>query len=365
MSNYFKGRGKLYYTARNIQNNVNADDGFSTVANGLFFLGNVSDLTLEPSTQRDKVQNFWDGTDGTDFSMLSEKSLKVSFTAEEASFGTMSLALFGGLHTFEGQSVSGAHFSVRDNTTKKWSEYKGTTALPTNNPVKIAQSISSDSLFIDEYTFFDPATVVVTDSSTTPKTLVLNTHYKFASNSGNFTFSSFPTGCTFPLKVAFTVDLAIDKFNGPIAGNTWYMLAHQAIQTVSIKDSTPTTPIVLDPQIYDIDPDSGMFAINDINAFNALGVKYPLIVESTYGRTLQITLGEKFNQEIWLRFVGTNVVNNSPVTADIYRVSLDPAPFKLIDKANSKLPFTGEALIDPTKDAQGPMGRLGRIVATF
>lgn len=360
MSNYFKGRGKLYQAVRNLSADVD-EDGFSAITNAMAFMGNVSDFSIEPSVTRDKVMNFWDGTDSTDLSLVSESTWKINITAEEASFGNMRIALFGKSHRFAGETVTGAFFSVKNTATKKWSEYKGTAALPLNMGVKVAQELTSGGLFIDNYTYFDPASVVVTDSSATPQTLTKGTHYTVSAVSGNFFFKSFPAGVTFPLKVDFDVTLAIDTFSDPIAFGQPYVLTHQNLQTCVVKDSDSPAATV-DPALYDLDGEAGMITFNSKAGLDALDLVYPLKVQTTYGEARQITLGEVKSYERWLRFVGTNMVNQQRCIVDLYRVSFDPAKLALIAKATTSIPFTGEAMNDPTKPEDGPMGRLGRII---
>jgi len=357
MSEYFKGRGKVYQAVRNFSSQT--DDGFMAVANSFSWLGNVSEFSLEPSSTRETVINFWDGTDGKDLSLLSDLSMKVTMMAEEASFENMNLALLGGRRIIQGETVTGALFAVRNLTTKRWIEQDGTTALPLGRAVRVARSISPDHLFIDSYTMFDPASVVVRDSSTPRKTLQLRTHYTVNTGNGNFTFTAFPAGVTFPLRADFDANLSIDTIDGPVDRDRPYALTRQNLETLVIRDSA-NPRATLDPALYDADLLAGMVTFKA--GVNQLGLDWPLQVTSTYGAVEQLTLMEQPSVERWLRFVGINLVDGRNIMADIYRFSLDPAKLSLITKDSSKLTFTGEALTDPSMPADGPMGRLGRIM---
>ena len=141
-----------------------------------------------------------------------------------------------------------------------------------------------------------------------------------------------------------------------------YLLKGQNVTAVSIKDSTPTTPLTLPPAQYTVNGAGGSIAFNDVTT----GGPYvqPFKVSYTNGANSNVAMFTQPLPERWVRFEGLNTANsNSPVIIDLYRVSILPTKqLDMISNALMSFDLTGETLADMTKAADAVMGMFGRII---
>lgn len=178
MSYYASFQGRVYLAERNpIGNPVNAR-----------LVGNVSKLTLALKT--DVIEHFesMSGQRSQDLRMIKQKSASVNLTLEEFSKENLALALYGAV-------VQGASGSVTGET--------------------IAETIE-----VGQRNFLahpKVSSLVLTDSSATPKTLVAGTDYTADADFGAVQFLT-ATGITAPVKAAYTFGAIADvgMFTAPL-----------------------------------------------------------------------------------------------------------------------------------------------------
>ncbi len=149
--------------------------------------------------------------------------------------------------------------------------------------------------------------------------------------------------------------------SAPVLGSL-YLLKGQNVTAVSIKDSTPTTPLTLPPAGYTVNGPGGSIVFNDITT----GGPYvqPFKVSYTPGASTNVAMFTQPLPERWVRFEGLNTANgNSPVIIDLYRVSILPTKaLDMISNALMSFDLTGETLADMTKSADATLGMFGRMI---
>ena len=136
------------------------------------------------------------------------------------------------------------------------------------------------------------------------------------------------------------------------------LLAGQNIDltTVVIHDSA-TTPAVVPASKYQVDA-NGSFTIIDVTGFTQ-----PFHADYSSLGSTQLALLTETAKDYWLRFAGVDKATHSPIVCDLYRVQPKPtSEFGLIHKEQGSWKLDGSALVDPTKDANGPLGQFGRLV---
>ncbi len=89
----------------------------------------------------------------------------------------------------------------------------------------------------------------------------------------------------------------------------------------------------------------------------------PFKVSYAHGGTKDIAIFASPQPERYIVIEGINLAdNNKPVTAELYRVALDPAQsFPLKGRGLSSYRLAGAALLDSTKPAGGDLGQFGRL----
>lgn len=89
----------------------------------------------------------------------------------------------------------------------------------------------------------------------------------------------------------------------------------------------------------------------------------PFKVSYSHGGTKDIAIFSSPQPERFIVIEGINLAdNNKPVTAELYRVALDPAQsFPLKGRGLSSYRLAGAALLDSTKAAGGALGQFGRL----
>ncbi|MFN4003322.1 MAG: hypothetical protein ACK4J1_01270 [Hylemonella sp.] len=165
---YFSGQGRVYLAARDSNGNPLA----------LRWVGNVPDLKVSLNVETIEHKESYSGQRLTDLQLIKSKDGEFSCTLEEISTENLELSLFGTTSAI-------ASGSVTDETLPT-----GITAGETR--LLARQLVSS---------------VVVSDSATTPATLVEGTHYRVHANQGAIEFLSV-TGFTQPFKVDYAYGAA-------------------------------------------------------------------------------------------------------------------------------------------------------------
>jgi hypothetical protein len=130
--------------------------------------------------------------------------------------------------------------------------------------------------------------------------------------------------------------------------------------SVVVVDSTPSTPKTLPSGQYAWSKQGSLIVLD-----KTTGGPYvePFLVSYAHLGTQDIAIFNSPQPERWIRIEGINLAdNNRPVTADIYRVALDPAQsFPLKSRGLASYRLAGGALLDGTKPVDGDLGQFGRI----
>jgi hypothetical protein len=146
-----------------------------------------------------------------------------------------------------------------------------------------------------------------------------------------------------------------------IAPGSLYLLSHQNVSSVVVKDSTGS-PKTLSPSQYTVNAKHGSISINDVTT----GAPYvePYKVDYSYGAVNATAMFTQPLPERWVRFEGLNTADsNREVVIDLYRVAINPAKdLSVIGNDLMKFELSGQVLADLTKSATGAFGQFGRII---
>jgi hypothetical protein len=142
-------------------------------------------------------------------------------------------------------------------------------------------------------------------------------------------------------------------------------LGHMNVLTAIVKDSKTGTANTLVAGVdYELDPDFGTIRLLRVTDGTTPYVQPFVITGVTYGGTKQVSLFSAAKLTYCVRFVGVNTADSNKKTlVELYRVEFSPAAqIALISDDYGKFDIEGSVLLDPTKDASGPLGQFGRIV---
>lgn len=141
-------------------------------------------------------------------------------------------------------------------------------------------------------------------------------------------------------------------------GETW-LLAHQFVSNVVIKDSASSPATLTEGTHYKVHAAQGAIEFLDVTGFTQ-----PFLVDYDYGAAKSVAMFRSAQPEVWLRFDGINTADaNRPVIVDLYRVAINPTrDLSLISEELQRFELSGRVLADLTKDASGALGQFGRIV---
>jgi len=147
----------------------------------------------------------------------------------------------------------------------------------------------------------------------------------------------------------------------PVTVGSLYLLAHQNVSSVVVKDSS-ATPKTLPATQYTVNAKHGSIVIND----KTTGGPYtePLKVDYSYGESSAVAMFKSQLPERWVRFEGLNTADgNREVVIDLYRVAINPTrELSMITDDIMRFELSGQVLADTLKPADGDLGQFGRIV---
>lgn len=358
--NYLQGRGKVSTAT------LDANPNDNTIGNPLIWVGNASAFDIEPSSDRTKITDYYTGLDGVDSSWLGTVGGKVKITAEQSSGNNFVLSLLGKLTTTKPEDVVGAKIAYFNKVTNKWEEITDNSiTLVASKDYYFVKSIADDAASVEYYDNIDPDTFVLHDSTATPVTLTVTTHYSFDGSIGKLRLTAAGVAAitTLPLKANFTVGQVTDVLPTPLAYGYNYQLSYQNISDVIVKDSKTGTPNIIPANLYEIDPVYGTIKFTNKTTLTAIsGFKLPLKVTYRYGETTQVAILAKDTIERRVVLHGINRRTQKKIMLDLYRVSFDPTNISFLDEKYTKTPLEGELMIDPSKPADGALGQYGRLV---
>ncbi len=152
----------------------------------------------------------------------------------------------------------------------------------------------------------------------------------------------------------------------PLAVGDILSLGAFNVSSVTIEDSTPTTPIVLTPDVdYRLDAKAGQIEILDVTTNGPFTGN--ILADFTPGAVDFIRMMSGNAQEYWVKAVGVNTVPGAVwknFVAEFYRWSPPPSEtLSLIQDGQSRLesPIAGSLLADTTKSANDEFGYYGRL----
>lgn len=360
-------RGRVY--VGNIDpfdpNDPNADK--NVVSNSLRDLGIIEKFTIEPTTERVKIQEWSTGNDTTAESWPRVTGGKIKMLSDHANPDNLALNMAGRVITVGPESVTGAKIAYKDPITKKYKELTDTTVLKSSVGYYFAKTIAGDGLSYEPYDLIDTATFVLSDSSATPKTLTVNTDYTINGVTGKLVLKGTAgngvnlAGLTYPLTANFNMGLFVDTIPNPFVNDKPYPLSQKNISNVTMIDSSATPKVISDLN-YDIDSEYGMLTITNKAAILAtVGLTLPIKIKGTQGVTKNIGLMSGGLIEKQIRVNGLNARTGQKMVITLYKVSFDTQPVDFFDKDYTKTPLEGELLSDPSKPDDGPLGQFGKI----
>lgn len=158
-----------------------------------------------------------------------------------------------------------------------------------------------------------------------------------------------------------------EPFSGPmpVIGDR-YLLAHQRVSALVVKDSSATPKTLVDGTDYTADLAFGAVQFLRLNDGGTPAVPYvaPFKASYAFGTVTEIGMFTQPLPERFLRLEGINTAqNNAPVLVELYRVAFDPLKdLSLISDDLAKFPLEGALLADPTKPVDATLGQFGRVV---
>ncbi len=368
-SNYFSGQGKVYIGPRSFAKDVDRD-GFITVNQGMHWMGNVPKFSFSLNRDVFTHRESFSGGRQADYRNVRNRQGEIAITLENLS-DVINLA-----YGLKGTPRSVARGTVTNVELCQWNETlrvneKVTGLPPVGTGRHYVFCFADTAGRLQRYLNVNPATFTLKDSTPTPKTLTEGTNWVWVDKRNliiqiiNLTTGGPFTG---PLKGNFNFGYTVDTLAAPIYKDETYLLSHQGISAVTVKDSS-ATPKTLSPDLYELDATFGqiVFPSSKNAAYTAAALTEPLKVEYDFGNTpathVPILTWEGVD-EVWIRFQGYNTAdNNRPFIAEFYRVALEPADnFDLINDEIGQLTLTGAALLDYTKPADDVMGQIGRMI---
>lgn len=364
---YFSFQGAVLIGDREaIDNAVDVDDDATmTPAGQLSLIGNVPKLDYSINSDIEEIKDSYTGLRQTDYRQSYADTIEFNLELYDASPLALQIAHRGTYSLITAGSVSDASIIVYQAAQKR---YVPVLTLPTPYAENYFVGQRGTDGKWAPLRNLNAATLLVKDSTATPKTLVAGTNYLLSPRTGSIRFIDLTTGGAFaaPLKGNTNFGTVTDLLSNRIAWGAIQPLSHQNITSFQIQDSAGT-PAVVDETYYSLDPIYGelTFLASKLAAFEAENYVLPLKAVYNHGLSRNISLlSAPLDTEYWMRFRGKNTANGGrPFVADFYRVQFAPVNgAQLIHERTGKLPLKATALADPTKNASGPLGRVGRFV---
>lgn len=155
-----------------------------------------------------------------------------------------------------------------------------------------------------------------------------------------------------------------ELFPNPVAvGDVIKLDKPYNVSDLVITDSSGT-PVTLDPEHYDAFLEHG--SIELLSLPTTPGLTQPFKAAYKQAGARQVAFFNAAPKLIQLRYEGINLAeNNEPVIVEFYKVSTAPLQeLALITSGNdlAGMNFDAECLADPSRPANGPLGRFGRYV---
>lgn len=147
-------------------------------------------------------------------------------------------------------------------------------------------------------------------------------------------------------------------FPATVAAGETHLIPHQLLSALVLKDSTPSTPQVLELGVdYEADLTYGSAKFLDVT-----DLVQPVKADYSHGKVDSIAIFGTNAPERWIRFKGINTLNGKRVLMDLYRVSFEPGSLSLIAREFGKTPLKAQLLSDTTKKSDPVLGMFGRYV---
>jgi hypothetical protein len=145
----------------------------------------------------------------------------------------------------------------------------------------------------------------------------------------------------------------------PINVGDRYLLAHQKVSALVVRDSAGAPATLVAGTHYTLDADFGAIEFTNVAGFTP-----PLRASYAFGATTSIGIFTRPLPERFLRFEGINTAQgNAKVLVELYRLAFDPLKeLSLISDEYNKFEIEGALLRDSTKPFDTDLGQYGRIV---
>ncbi|MFO1417238.1 MAG: hypothetical protein U1E83_01075 [Methylotetracoccus sp.] len=359
---YFSNRGNVLIAER--QRIIDTDEnGLVVPSTGFYELGNCPEISLEITEEAEEIQDMQTGLDQVDLYHVKNQKGSGSMKLYSASRRGLELAFRSSSTRLRPKgSKVGANLVLYNKTGERWAKitalpnlttkYRFGDADPTTNLQEPFASITSTSL-------------VIKDSSGTPKTLVAGTNYVVSNwRLGEVQFTDLTTGGPFvgPLTANFDYGSLQHKITGGIF-NVVHGLEMTNISDLVIKDSAGT-PVTVNPDFYEVNTEHGSikFKTSKIAAYNAANYVEPLTVTFTHGASTNFAfLSAPADKEFWLRLEWRDKISGRTGVDEFYRVRVSPANnWQSINAAVGTFDLKFTALADFNKIPDGVLGRVGR-----
>ena len=359
---YFSFQGAVLVGETNLADEVD-EDGLVKTAGNMEFLGNIEKLDYGFKSDVEIIKETYTGLRQTDFQKSYSDEMTLDFTLCDSGPLAWSIAHRGTWSVIKAGTASDASIIVWNAARKVYQVVTGTPALFTDYFIG---ERGTDGRWTPIRNI-KASTLLVKDSTGTPKTLVSGTNYTLTPRTGRISFFDLTTGGPFtaPIKGNTEFGTVSDTLDDRIVWGVIQPLAHQRIGAFQIHDSAGT-PAVVDPAYYLIDPIYGelTWIASQRAAFEAENYVMPLIATYDHGAVRNMSLmSAPLDREYAVRMRGKNTAdNNAPVLWDLYRVQFTPVEnAQLIHERTGRLPVKATALADPSKPEDSILGRVGRV----
>jgi hypothetical protein len=212
------------------------------------------------------------------------------------------------------------------------------------------------------------STLLVKDSTGTPKTLTVGTNFSVFRKTGRIVFKDLTTGgaYTAPIKANTNFGTVEAELPRKITWGLKYPLGYLNVSSLIIKDSAGT-PVAVNETYYTVDDDYGTVSFNraTLAAMEAANYVEPLIATFNHGSFRHMSLlTDSLDREYWVRLQGVNTLqNNRPIVVDFYRVKFNEVSnASLIHERTGLLPLKATAIADLRMEPDDIMGQIGQIM---
>lgn len=368
-SNYHSIQGEFWMGGRAGLDYDPDDDDLVAPSTGLTFMGNVS--SAEIALERNNILHTesFTGNRGTDFAMAGKSGGTLTLRVEDLTVRNNLMCMFGGdPGVITTGDVTGATLC------ELYASY------PYYRIVRPARGVAANRRYAFCYRlprgqwvpYRNVATesLVVTDSTATPKTLVIDTNFRAINwRNGTFSFNDLTTGGPFvlPFTANLTHGVVIDKLSQHITFGTKFRLSHGDISDCVVKDSA-VSPATVDPDYYELFDDEGCISFRLTTRADFLDEEYvdPIRVIYTANSSIQLPIMQtKQPPKWWVYFKGIDTANdNALIMADFYAVQfrMNGALQLMNNEGFAGCDLVGDLMLDHNMDAEGPMGQIGRIM---